>query len=192
MRVRQSGVSLIEAVVAVAILASGILGLAALQGRAMAMSHSVYYRSIAADLAADLAERIRLFRTPILSMDTSGVVDPAFTAAALLPPDFSRCVQNTSNRDSDPTCAAQDAGHTRYATGTVSVASEMALWNTALRTQLPNGRYTLQVAAPPAPPLLATGVSSPVGGFYRYTLTITWSDDRTSAASDFSYVTVIE
>lgn len=178
MRVRQLGVTLIESVVAIAILATGILGLAALQGRAMAMSQSVFYRSIAADLAADLAERIRVYRTPFLAMQSSAAVDSALAAA--LPPDFSKCTQNTSNLDAAPSCANQEAGHQAYL-----VATEMGQWNSALRSQLPNARYTL-VALP------AGAGASPVAGFYRYTLTITWQDNRTVAAPDFTYTTVIE
>lgn len=176
MRRQQAGVTLIESVVAISILAAGILGLAALQGRALAMSQSVYYRSVATDLATDLAERIRVYRTPFLVMD-GAALEPALAAA--LPPDFSRCVQNGSG----VTCSAQGAGRAAYMLGTESaVAKEMGEWVSALTSQLPNGRYNLQTVAP-------AGVA--VANFFRYTLTITWSDDRTTGA-DFTYTTVIE
>ncbi len=174
MRQQQTGVTLIESVVAISILAAGILGLAALQGRALAMSQSVFYRSIAVDLATDLAERIRVNRTPFLAMQGATALEPAFAQA--LPPDFSKCTQSGAS----VTCAAQDAGHLAY-----RVQADMTEWNTALREQLPNARFALART-------FASGVaSSPVSGFYRYTLTITWSDDRTTGA-DFTYTTVIE
>lgn len=174
MRKHQQGVTLVESVVAVLILAAGILGLAALQGRALAVSQSVFYRSIATDLAADLAERIRVNRTPFLAMQGATALEPAFATA--LPPNFAKCTQNGAT----VTCAAQDAGHQAYL-----VQNEMSEWNTALRDQLPNARFVLAQTAASA---VAT---SPVSGFYRYTLTISWSDDRTSGA-EFSYTTVIE
>ena len=166
---QQQGMSLIEVMVSVAILASGLLGLAALQSRSIVMNQSANYRSIAADLAADLADRVRANRSPYFAMDGN-----VLQADLPLPPNFANCPQNTSTPDSAPTCTAV-SGHQSYL-----VATEMSEWNTNLRRQLPNGRYTLvQVAASSA-------------AFYRYTLTITWADDRGSANPDTSYVTVIE
>lgn len=175
---RQSGMSLIEVMVAVAILASGLLGLAALQARTMAMAHSAHYRSVAADLAADLADRIRANRTPFFVME-GGVIPSVLSLA--LPPNFANCPQNTTTPDANPTCSAQPAGHLSYLVGT-----EMAEWNAALRAQLPKGRYAL-VATP-----ASASAGNAGSGFYRYTLTLTWADDRTSASEDFSYITVIE
>ena len=166
---QQRGMSLIEVMVSIAILASGLLGLAALQSRSIVMNQSAHYRSIAADLAADLADRIRANRSPFFGMDGANLL-PNLP----LPPDFASCPQNTSNRDAAPTCTAVN-GHQNYL-----VSTEMSEWNTSLRSQLPNGRYTLvQVAASSS-------------AFYRYTLTITWADDRGDANPDTSYVTVIE
>lgn len=175
MRQQQTGVTLIESVVAISILAAGILGLAALQGRALAMSQSVFYRSIAVDLATDLAERIRVNRTPFLAMQGGTTLDPALAQA--LPPDFSKCTQNGDS----VTCGAQEAGHLAY-----RVQADMTEWNTALRAQLPNARFEWVL-----PTAAAGGAGSPVSGFYRYTLRITWSDDRNTGA-DFTYTTVIE
>lgn len=174
----QSGMSLIEVMVAVMILGSGLLGLGALQARAIAMSQSSQYRSIAADLAADLADRIRANRTPYFVMEDSAL---QASFAARLPPDFAKCPQNATP-SSAPVCSAQSAGHQSYL-----VQTEMTEWNQALRAQLPNATYTLVSTAASA------SATNPLSGFYRYTLTITWKDDRTSSsASNFSYTTVIE
>lgn len=162
---KQRGMSLIEVMVSVVILGSGLLGLGALQSRSIVMNQSAHYRSIAADLAADLADRIRANRTPYFGMD--GV---ALHSDLPLPPNFALCPQSTSDRDAAPTCSAS-----KYL-----VTTEMAEWNTALRNQLPNGRYTLT----------QTAVAS--AAFYRYVLTISWADDRGDASPDFSYATVIE
>lgn len=179
MKHRQTGMSLVEVMVAVAILGSGLLGLAAMQGRALAMAQSAHYRSVAADLAANLAERIRANRSPFIVME-GGAMHSAFSAA--LPPNFANCVQSTSNRDT-VTCSAQTGGRQAY-----RVATEMTEWNNALREQMrgANPRFTLQAVAASA------SASSPASGLFRYTLTITWADDRKAASPDFSYTTVIE
>lgn len=173
----QRGMSLVEVMVAVVILGSGILGLAALQGRSVAMTQSSHYRGVAADLAADLADRIRANRTPFFTMENAALHADMQTN---LPPNFANCPQNTSTPGTAPTCSAQPSGHQAYL-----VATEMSEWNSALRAQLPNGQYTLNAAA------AAAAATNPASGFYRYTLVITWADDRTNN-STFSYTTVIE
>ncbi|WP_432723129.1 type IV pilus modification protein PilV [Jeongeupia wiesaeckerbachi] len=166
----QYGISLIEVMVSLVILALGLLGLAGLHSRSMIMSQSAYYRGIAADLSADLADRIRANRTPYLGSGEDGTTPQ--------PPDFSKCTQNSSNAD-QVSCGAQDAGRQTY-----QLSNEMTEWNSALRTQLPGAQYTLVTA------------NSQSAGFLRYTLTITWIDDRgkVSSATDYntSYSTVIE
>lgn len=173
----QRGMSLVEVMVAVVILGSGILGLAALQGRSVMMTQSAHYRGVAADLAADLADRIRANRTPFFTMENAALHADMQTQ---LPPNFANCPQNTSAPDTAPSCSTQGAGHQAYL-----VATEMSEWNAALRAQLTNGQYTLTSTA------AAASATNPASGFYRYTLTITWTDDRTNN-STFSYATVIE
>lgn len=168
---RQRGMMLIEALVAVFVLALGLLGLGALQAQSVVMNQGAYYRSVATDLAADLADRIRANRTPYFA------VDGASTHPDLpLPPDFSKCPQNASDRDAAPTCAAT-SGHATYL-----VSDEMDKWNQSLRAALPDGRYSI---------VKESAVSS---AFYRYNVTITWASDRDKNATDSfsSYSTVIE
>lgn len=54
-----AGFTLIELMVAVAIFAFGVLGLAALQGQGLKFNSNAYERSQAVILAADMADRIR-------------------------------------------------------------------------------------------------------------------------------------
>lgn len=56
---RQSGLSLLEVLVAIVILSLGLLGMAGLQAAGLRASHSATYRAQAAQLANDMAERIR-------------------------------------------------------------------------------------------------------------------------------------
>lgn len=165
----QSGISLIEVMVAVMILGFGLLGLAALQPKMLVMAQSSHYRGIATDLAADLADRIRANRTPFFGSNDDGTVQ----ADLPLPADFSACVQAT-NKDDPPTCVGAATGRNAYLRD-----SEMQEWNTALRRQLPNASYTL------------ASESVANNAFYRYTLTITWLDDRYTS-TDATFTTVIE
>jgi len=161
----QFGASLIEVMVAVTILGFGLLGLAAVQTKTTTMNDSAYYRSIAADLGNDLADRIRAIRTPYM-VNVDANPQPS------KPPDFSKCTILYSA----VTCAAQDASRT---TNETLAASEMTEWAAMLQKQLPGGTYTLVQAA------------STSTDYFRYTLTITWLDDRGSSANS-SYSMVIE
>lgn len=162
---RQSGMSLIEVMVAVVILAAGLLGLASLQARSLVWSDSSHYRSIAADLAADLADRIRANRAPFFGIDENAALASGLAAT----PNFATCTQSGASVTGCP--------------GTFRVAADMTEWNTNLRNLLPNGTFAL------------ASVSASQG--YRYTLTITWTDDRGADTGkgesiNASYVTVIE
>ncbi|WP_148713815.1 type IV pilus modification protein PilV [Chitinolyticbacter meiyuanensis] len=61
---KTSGIILIEVLVSLAILAIGILGLASLQVYSLKSGQSAYWRSVASDLANDMADRIRANRSP--------------------------------------------------------------------------------------------------------------------------------
>jgi type IV pilus assembly protein PilV len=152
---QQTGASLLEAMIAVLIIGFGLLGVAAMQSRAIAMNQSAYYRGIAADLGADLAERIRALRSPFMAGTGTASTPP-------IPPNFSVC---SLNNDLALACANQTNG-TSAALG-ARVVDEMTRWNALRASQLPGGSsYTL--------------VSEAGGGngFFRYTLTLTWLDNR--------------
>jgi type IV pilus assembly protein PilV len=161
----QHGMTLVEVMVAVFILGFGLLGLGMMQAKNNTMNQSAYYRSIAADLGSDLADRIRAIRTPFLVNDDA---DPKPGK----PPDFAKCVQNVNS----VTCANQDANRNAYQ---ALVNSEMLEWLIVMRAQLPNATYTL------------TSAQGSANDFLRYTLTITWLDNRQDN-SNTSYSVVIE
>ncbi|WP_084282486.1 type IV pilus modification protein PilV [Deefgea rivuli] len=168
---KQLGISLIEVMVSVMILGLGLLGLAALQARSVIMNQSSYYRSVAADVSADLSDRIRANRTPFLASTDADLPTP-------LPPNFSKCIQDTSDHDI-VNCSTQDTGVQAYL-----VSTEMDNWNQYLRSQLPGATYVL------------TAVAGQSAGFFRYNLTINWVDNRSKTSSVdaqiASYSTVIE
>ena len=63
----QRGASLIEVMVAVAILAIGLLGLTNLQAASLRASHSAYMRTQATNLAYDMSDRMRTNREAALA-----------------------------------------------------------------------------------------------------------------------------
>jgi type IV pilus assembly protein PilV len=146
----QSGMSLLEVMIAIFLLAFGLIGLGATQSKSIVMNQSVFYRSIAVDLGNDLADRIRALRTPFLA---STGADPAPGK----PADFSKCSPNPVN------CNNQEIERNTYQ---ALVNAEMREWNTVLKSQLPLASFTLSAVA---------GANT---DYFRYTLTITWLDNR--------------
>ncbi len=153
---------------AVTILGFGLLGLAGMQTKTVTMNDSAYYRSIAVDLGNDLADRIRAIRTPYMVNVDANPQPPA-------PPDFSLCTIYLTT----VTCAAQQTSPKDRSTNAALVTTEMREWAALLQKQLPGATYSLVQAA------------SSSTDYFRYTLTITWLDDR-GTATNSSYSMVIE
>ncbi len=70
----QSGFTLIEVLITLVVFAVGLLGLAALQIRAMQFVHDAYIHSQAQVLAYDVLDRIRANRIEAMSLTTSNYV----------------------------------------------------------------------------------------------------------------------
>ncbi len=64
---KEAGTTLIEVLIAMVVLAIGLIGLAGLQATSIQSNHSAYYRSQATLLASDLADRMRANRTEALT-----------------------------------------------------------------------------------------------------------------------------
>jgi type IV pilus assembly protein PilV len=162
----QRGASLIEVMVAITVLGFGLLGLAGVQLRTTGLNDSAYYRSIAVDLSNDLADRIRAVRTPFMA-------DALASPQPSKPPDFSKCPAIYSDTD---TCSAQEPDRATHET---LVQTEMREWGPLMRKQLRGSTYSL------------SQVASASTDYLRYTLTITWLDDRRAGTTE-SYSVVIE
>ena len=108
----QQGFTLVEILVAVLILAIGLLGLASLQMRGLKNNHSAYMRSQATQLAYDLTDRMRA--NPVGINDGVSYNNPTLDTT---PPD---CASNT--------CTAADMA-----------AYDFAAWNAEIGNQLPGG-----------------------------------------------------
>jgi len=79
-RVPRHGVTLIEVLVTMVLLGVGLLGLAGLQARGLQVNQGSTYRAQAANLAVDLADRLRVDPATTMKGTYSGAYTP--TAAA--------------------------------------------------------------------------------------------------------------
>jgi type IV pilus assembly protein PilV len=117
----QKGFTMIEVLVALVVLAIGMLGIAALYLNSLQAGRSAIYRTEAVNLAADLADRIRANRTAIISY--GNVYTDAFAAV--------------------PACFT-----TAGCTPAQLATSDLSRWKADIALQLPNGQG--QVAVTPA------------------------------------------
>lgn len=153
-----AGFTLIEVLIAVVILAGGLLGLAALQATTLRNNQSAYFRSLATQLAYDISDRMRSNR--------AGVIAGNYNDAAA---SIDNCEANTCT-------PAQMAGY------------DLALWNGAngLR-QLPGGTGVVCIDSTPMDvpdPTPAANGCDGVGN--DYAVKIWWDDDR--SGTDKLYV----
>ncbi len=82
---RQSGFSLIEAMVSLLVISIGLLGIASLQINAMKLNSSAYWQSQAIMIAHDMADRIRANSSEInnyINIDTANTYEQNCTANA--------------------------------------------------------------------------------------------------------------
>lgn len=112
---RQRGFTLVEILVAVVVLAIGLLGLAGLQATSLRFNSSAYLRSQATNLAYEMADRMRANRQAAMNGD----YDPENFAP------------------SPPACAAV------VPAGTVA-QQDIQAWRNALACTLPSGTGSIQ------------------------------------------------
>lgn len=76
----QRGFSLIEAMVALLVLSVGLIGIAALHTQGLSASRTALYRTTAVNLAADMADRIRVNRIAGAAYNNAAAVHNCVTA----------------------------------------------------------------------------------------------------------------
>lgn len=142
----QSGLTLIETLVALVVLSVGLLGVAALQVHGLSAGRTANYRSHAANLAADMAERIR---SNPLGLDAY------------------------AGPGSDNHCTA-DEGEALECTPEQMAAHDVFLWDRAIRASLPVGDWRIEVDSGSVPPGYRLEVSwvEPRYGQVEYRLSI--------------------
>jgi len=139
----QRGFSLIEAMVALVVVSVGMIGIAGLYGQGLSAGRTALYRTQAVNLAADMADRIRVNRL--------GGANYGGAAA---------------NNNCDPPGAvncspAQMAAH------------DLSVWTNQVQAQLPNGVGTVQVAGTSPPTYTITVTWQETGlGAVNYQLAI--------------------
>jgi type IV pilus assembly protein PilV len=110
----QTGFSLIEVMVALVVVSVGMIGIAALYGQGLSAGRTALYRTQAVNLAADMADRIRVNRRG----------GAAYGGAA-------------ANNNCDPP-AAVNCNPDQMA------AHDLWVWTNQIQQQLPNGVGTVQ------------------------------------------------
>ena len=118
---KQSGFSLIEALVSLIVISVGMIGIAALYNQGLGASRTALYRTQAVNLAADMADRIRANKSATIAFDPVGA--------------DSNC-DPIDNQDCTP---AAMATHDKWR------------WERQVIAQLPNGvgRVNVDVTTPP-------------------------------------------
>jgi type IV pilus assembly protein PilV len=128
---KQTGFTLIEVLVAVVILALGLIGLAGLQATGLANNQSAYNRSQVSQLAYDITDRMR-------SNSSVAASYVAATAAGSIP-----VCPNGTNPCTSCTTTATPCNQAAM------VTKDVFEWKNALRTTVPNGDGFI-VQEPPA------------------------------------------
>jgi type IV pilus assembly protein PilV len=160
-----NGFTLIELLIAMLVLGVGLLGLASLQAKSLSNTQLAYNRSLATELAYDLADRMRANNTPnglsiYPSMLPANAIPKAncVTVSTLCPPD-------------------------------VMAQNDLYEWNLALVTSLPSGQGIVCLDNTPSPiPNDAFSAASYAaagcdGLGSTYAIKIWWDDDRSGAVS---------
>jgi len=131
LRPAEAGFSLIEAMVALIVLSVGMMGIAALHGQALGAGRTAQFRTIAINLAADMADRIRVNR----------LGGAAYAGGA-------------ANNNCDPA-----GGGGVDCTPAQMAAHDLFLWQQQVQAALPNGQALLQFNNGTVPPTYTITVS---------------------------------
>jgi type IV pilus assembly protein PilV len=128
-RRNQSGISLIEMLIALLVLSFGLLGLAGLQALSLKNNQSAYLRSQATLVAYDVLDRIRARRSELMAADFSntfsdaGINGWADDVSSRLP--GGKGTIACANRICTVTVSWSDSGSDGASTKSISLVSEL-------------------------------------------------------------------
>jgi type IV pilus assembly protein PilV len=140
---RQSGLSLLESLVALVVLALGIMGLAGVQTRLLVETRTANSRAVAVQLIDDLSNRMLLNRYAALGRPQLPTSHPNYQASSYLLASFS---------DTSGTGVAMPATNPSDCIQTICTpaqlaASDLFLWRTAVNAALPGAQaYVFQLS----------------------------------------------
>jgi type IV pilus assembly protein PilV len=150
---KMTGFSMVELLVALLILAIGLIGLAGLQVAVLRSNQTAYYRSVATELAYDIADRMRA--NPL------GVQEAKYNKGE----------QGASNCQAGNCTPAELAGY------------DLARWNADLVAKLPGGKGVVCVDSTQDIGDSANPDDSCDGSGQVYAIKIWWNDDRSGSTT---------
>ena len=157
---KNTGFTLIEVLIAMLVLAVGLLGLAGLQATSLSNAQSAYNRSLATQLAYELADRMRA--------NVAGVA----TYTSMLP---TAAVAQAGCSTVSTTCATANMAQNDLYEWNCAVAGGCQTNTPPIAAALPGGTGTITVAA--------------VGGVNMYTITISWTDKNNNGVPELTTFT---
>ncbi len=126
----QAGFNLVEAMVSLVVISVGMIGIAALYGQGLGAGRTAMDRTVAVNLAADMADRIRVNRTAGAAYADEAAADLDCGPGA-----------------ADPCTPAQMAAY------------DLSVWQEQLVGQLPNGAGTVAFDDTTSPPSFTISVT---------------------------------
>lgn len=168
----QSGFNLIEVLIAMVILAVGLLGIAGLQMTGVRANQGSYYRSQAASIMTDIAERMHSNLPGINAGAYSGLTSTTCGAAP------TRCAQENAGAPASGGCTPQQMAAYDFYVVACGISGGGGTRVDRIRDVLPNGFIRVDCIDNSATPAIVTGANCRPG--FRRRVTATW-EERTQA-----------
>ena len=163
----QSGLGVIEVLVALVVVSFGVLGMASLQLTGMKHSSGGFNRSKALLYAQSMATRIRLNEVSVDALDYAGF-DSASLSCAVPPSPYCQASPGVANT---PACAPDElAAFDLFSVSCGDLGTQGA--DKGVIGTLPNGALNV------------TCLSSPCTPDSAYQITVTWSEGRSRTVAD--------
>jgi len=168
----QAGFTLLEVLVSMLIIAVGLLGMAGLQIQSLKQGQSAYYRSVATQLAYDLADRMRGNMAGVLANE-----------------------YNRTGIGSDYGTAVPDCNTTTGCNAAALARNDAYEWQQMVANLLPGGQGIVCLDSTPddgvSPATHGCETTAPTAVRPTHAIKIWWVDDRSEAATTdkkrFSY-----
>lgn len=159
---RQGGASLIEVLVAVMLLSTGLAGMAGLLSRGNSFNHDAYLRSQGTALAADMVGRIRTHAQACATPDTEG---------RLL-----SCALVTGDGEGFDGAASQACGEPLSTVA--SAAADANQWKSCLERGLPDGRGRVSYLAAGTAHVDLCGARRTAAAMPLFVVEVSWAEHR--------------